>query len=296
VPAYEREYKGKPQKSKGRVEMVKFDRGFLGVLLIAVVISTIVMGFVTVEKFDLGIEIIKNKYPLSIKTSEQSRQTFVLNVIARKAYQRVRIKFGVLRRMDPPFMDPNVTERPDVSLHYLASQITPIRTCLSISKASPVGFQNETLEVDVNGTEYTGLFYDFGQIISAGQENLDLSSAPTCYLLWRDGDGNLTYYQGSSDFFLNRNESLESLTISYNDEETNYRSSKDPAGGDIPTVAEAPSVGIVTYDEVKKDDRMYVMFAVNSLSVPEHKGIVQVIRVYGNGELVDYVTNFISAG
>ena len=89
--------------------MVKIDRGFIGVLLIAVVISTVFMGFITVEKADKGIEIIKNKYPAMIRTSVQERHTFVTNVIARKDYEEVKLVFSVLRIMEPVFGDENIT-------------------------------------------------------------------------------------------------------------------------------------------------------------------------------------------
>ena len=275
--------------------MVKIDRGFIGVLLIAIVISTVFMGFVTVEKAKTGVEIIKNKYPTTMKTSIQERHTFVVNVIARKSFEEVRLKFSCLRKMEPAFMDPNITEEPGVTLDEIAAEITPIKTCMSAGKSSPLGFQREIIEVNINGTLIEALMYDFGEVIAAGQEGTDFSFAPTSYILWRDEEGNLTYYQGASDFFLNRNESMESLVISYNDNETTYRSAKETAGTmDTPTVAEGPKLGTVKYPKVKKDDRMYVMFAINSLSVPEHKGMIQVIRVYGDGELIVYVVNSIS--
>jgi hypothetical protein len=158
-----------------------------------------------------------------------------------------------------------------------------------------VGFEREILEFNANGTNVEALMYDFGLVVAAGQSVPDISSAPTSYLLWRDDEGNLTYYQGSSDFFFARNESIESLVVSYNDNETTYRSAKEVTGSiDIPTIAEGPKMGTVVYEKVEKDDRMYVMFAVNSLSAPAHKGMIQLVRVYGNDELVTFEANMIS--
>ncbi len=261
----------------------------------AVVISTMIMSFVSVEKAETGIEIIKNKYPAIVRTSVQERHSFVTNVISRKDFEEVKLKFSVLRVMEPVFADPSITEKPGTTLDEIAAEITPIKTCLSAGKSSPVGFEREILEFNANGTRVEALMYDFGSVVAAGQPQLDVSSAPTAFLLWRDDEGNLTYYQGSSDFFLNRNESMESLVISYNDNETTYRSAKEVAGAlDVPTIAEGPSLGTVKYPNVKKDDRMYVMFAVNSLSVPSHNGMIQLVRVYGNGELVTFAANMIS--
>jgi hypothetical protein len=276
--------------------MVKIDRGFIGVLLIAVVISTVFMGFITVEKADQGIEIIKNKYPGMIRTSVQERHTFVTNVIARKPYEQVKLKFSVLRLMEPVFADKNVTDDPDATLDEIAAEITPIKTCLSAGKSSPVGFEREVLEFNANGTNVEALMLDFGLVVAAGQSVPDISSAPTSYILWRDDEGNLTYYQGSSDFFFARNDSIESLVVSYNDNETTYRSAKEVTGSiDVPTIAEGPKMGMVVYEKVEKDDRMYVMFAVNSLSAPAHEGMIQLVRVYGNDELVTFEANMISS-
>jgi hypothetical protein len=276
--------------------MVKIDRRFIGVLLIAVVISTLIMSFVTIEKAKTGVEIIKNKYPPSIQTAVQKRHSFVVNVIARKPFEEVKLKFAALRKMDPPFSDPSILNESDATLDEIAAEITPIKTCLSAGKTSPVGFGREIIEVDVNGSHFDALLYDFGEVVAAGQSLTDISFAPTSYLLWRDDDGNLTYYQGSTDFFLNRNESMESLVVSLNDNETTYRSAKGATGSmDIPTIAEAPRLGTVRYPKVEKDDRMYVMFAVNSLSVPAHEGMIQIIRVYGNGDMIAYEVNLIGA-
>ncbi len=275
--------------------MVRIDRGFVGVLLVAVVISTMIMGFVTVEKVKVGIEILKNKYPLAIKTSQQERHTFVINIIARKPYEEVKLKFSCLSKAKPVLADRNITNKPGVTLKEIAAEITPIKTCLAAGKTSPVGYEERMVEVEINGTTYEALLLDFGEVIAAGQPVSDLSFAPTAYLLWRDKQGNLTYYQGASDFFVNRNQSIESLVISYNDNETTYRSSKEAvASPDIPTVAQAPRLGIVRFQHVKKDDRMYVMFAINSLSVPAHTGMMQVVRVYADGELVAYRLNMIA--
>ncbi len=274
--------------------MVRIDRGFIGVLLIAVVISTVVMSFVTVERVKTGIEIIKNKYPPSIKSTVQERHTFVVNVIARRPYEEVKIKFSCLRKTVPAFSDPSILNKSDATLEDIAAEIAPVKACLSAAKAAPVGSDREILQVNVNGSKYEALLYDFGEVIAAGQTISDFSFAPTAYLLWRDKAGNLTYYQGSSDFFQNRNQTMESLVISHNDKETTYRSAKETGYSDIPTIAEAPMLGTVRYEGVEKDDRMYVMFAINSLSVAAHSGMIEVVRVIGNGELVDYEVNFIS--
>jgi len=275
--------------------MVKIDRGFIGVLLIAVVISTVVMGFVRVEKAKTGVEIIKNKYPPTIKTAVQERHTFVMNVIARRNFEEVELRFGCLKKMDPVFTNPNITKESGVTLEEIAQDIVPIRTCMAAAKSSPFGSKSEKLKVKVNSSTYDALLYDFGEVITAGQPITDFSFAPTCYILWRDKQGNLTYYQGASDFFIDRNETIQSLVISYNDNETTYRSAKEVEGAaNTPSVAAAPRLGIVKYPKVKKDDRMYVMFAIDSLSVPSHKGLMEIVRVYGDGELEDYVIDIIS--
>jgi len=182
-----------------------------------------------------------------------------------------------------------------VTLKEIAAEITPIKTCLSAGRSSPMGYEEQTVEVEINGTTYGALMLDFGEVIAAGQPVSDLSFAPTSYVLWMDKQGNLTYYQGGSDFFLNRNQSIESLVISYNDNETTYRSVKEAAGSlNLPTIAQAPRLGTVKFEQVKKDDRMYVMFAVNSLSVPAHTGMMEIIRIYGDGELVSYRLNMMT--
>lgn len=275
--------------------MVRIDRGFVGVLLIAVVISTVIMGFVTVEKAKSGIEVLKNKYPLAMKTSVQERHTFVVNIIARKSYEEVKLKFSCVSKAKPVFADRNITKKPGVTLKEIAAEITPIKTCLSAGRSSPVGYDEQIIEVEINGTTYEALMMDFGEVIAAGQPVSDLSFAPTSYVLWMDEQGNLTYYQGASDFFLNRNQSIESLVISYNDNETTYRSVKEAAGSlDVPTLAQAPRLGAVKFEDVRKDDRMYVMFAVNSLSVPAHTGMMEIIRIYGDGELVTHRLNMMT--
>ena len=275
--------------------MVRIDRGFIGVLLIAVVISTVFMGFISVEKAEKGIEIIKNKYPARISKYVQEKHTFVTNVIARKDYEEVKLVFSVLRVREPVFVDENITKKPGVNLEEIAAEILHIKTCLYAYKTSPVGFGREILEFNANGTDVEALLYDFGEVITGGQPLPDISSAPTSYLLWMDDEGNLTYYQGNSDFFFSRNASIDSLIVSYNDKETTYRSTKEVTGSvDIPTIAEGPKMGTVVYENVEKNDRMYVRFVIDSLSSPKHNGMIQLVRVYGNDELVTFAANSIT--
>ncbi len=273
--------------------MVRLDRGLLGVLLIAIVISTIIMSFVSVEKAEKKVEIIKNKYPSVIKTTIQETKRFAVNTISRDPHKQVDIKFNLLMKTDPPLSASNQIGDRDVPLSQMARDISPIKACLSMAEDFPVAYDNETVKVMVNGTSYEALFYDFGPLVSSGQSGIDMSFASTSFLLWMDE--NLTYYQGCSDFFLNKKETMESLSISHNDQETNFGSAKGSAGtSEMPTVADAPRLGTVTYEDVEKDDRMYILFAVSSLSVPEHQGLAQVIRVYGNGQLADYAINLIA--
>jgi hypothetical protein len=56
----------------------------------------------------------------------------------------------------------------------------------------------------------------------------------------------------------------------------------------------APLLGKVTFTDVEKDDRLFVIYSLKGTTIPGHSGMLQIVRVYRDGELETFEANFMN--
>lgn len=56
----------------------------------------------------------------------------------------------------------------------------------------------------------------------------------------------------------------------------------------------APLYGTVTFEDIKKDDRLFIIYSLKGTTVSNPYGILQVVRVYRNAELETLEANYMT--
>jgi hypothetical protein len=99
-------------------------------------------------------------------------------------------------------------------------------------------------------------------------------------------DGMKQAYRGVTDFFSNRNFSLDSITLSKNEVPETYLTQQagEAQAQGMPSVMEAPLLGRKEYIANAEDDRLSARLVVNSIGVPGHRGVMEVLRLTVDGE------------
>jgi hypothetical protein len=278
---------------------MKVDRSLVGVIGIAIVLSTMITLFIIGERAEEDVTILRNEFPATLSTMEQ-KYAFVLSMIARKPLEQVKVKYNILRRVLPEnivYLDANHTtgDNPSETLMNLA------KLHHTLDQANYVGAQpdvwNGTVEWK-NATRthtFDMYMYDFTDMVKASAPSDTGLGVTSTYVVWlNQTNGSIFYYfEGISDYFYNRNRTIVDLTITHNDESEYYRAvSEIEVEGKYEQIMEAPMFGTVTFEEVEKDDRLFVIFSLKGTTVPGHNGMLQLVRVYKNGEMESFRKNY----
>jgi hypothetical protein len=273
---------------------MKVDKSLVGVIGIAIVLSTMITMFIIGERAQEDVTVLRNEFPARLSTMEQ-KYAFVLSMIARKPLTEVSVQYNVLSRIG---LRNTTTESTDEET--IRANLPKIDTLLQEAEKLGVtpdiwtgkaNWKNvtETLEFDM-------YLYDFTDMVKATTPNFTALDVRTTYAVWLWENGTIFYYfEGVSDFFYNRNRTIVDLTITHNDESDYYRAvSEIEVEGKYEQIMKAPLLGRVTFTDVEKDDRLFVIYSLKGTTIPGHSGMLQVVRVYRDGELETIEANFMN--
>lgn len=230
----------------------------------------------------VGIEVTMNEHPPSMRTYPATTYDFAFAVAAGRSYEEVTMAFSVLWGAQLPVITAGESDGSNPGLDQIAEGIPALRAWLS---AFPDGYTVESIEVDSKGDGFDALMFDFTRAMVAAVGDRASHPLPSLHLLCVDGNGSVTYYEGVSGFCVMRAKTLQSVVKQHNDVTTRYAVLPGEHPGSVP-LAQAPDRGSVTFPSVRKGDRLSVAFSVSGLSAPLHKGLIHVIRIYGDGDLV----------
>lgn len=280
---------------------MKVDRSLIGVIGIAIVLSTLITFFIIGEHAKEDVTILRDEFPPRLSTMEQ-KYAFVLSMIARKTLEDVTVRYNTLSRVakdNMVYLNPNKT-----------TGSTPIETIRNLPKIDTLMDQAEYLGVSVdmwNGTvkwknvtqvlEFDMYMYDFTDLVRAVTPNYTALDVRSTYVVWLWSNGTIfSYFEGVSDYFYNRNRTIVDLTITHNDEPEYYRAvSEIEVAGKYEQIMQAPLYGTVTFEDVKKDDRLFIIYSLKGTTIPGHSGMLQLVRVYRDGELETFDKNYMTS-
>ena len=269
------------------------DPKLLVLMLIIVILSTLTVITIFRASEPEDLMCLGNRYPeIFVKESAQKgvETSFSFSVISGRDLGELELRFSILYEKTPSY-DPADWE-PDekTSLKELASHIPVIATLES--ELDLLGIQYEVLErvVEVNGTSYDAVLYDFGRFMGLFSDGRSLSQATAVFaVLGKDDD--TRFFQGRTGFFLEQDQVVEYLTIARGENRTEYIDL-----GDAP-------FGIMRYADVEKDEKISVAFDVQAEIdlIPEISGagdqlLLQIIKGYVDGDMALLITNGIPVG
>ncbi len=215
-----------------------------------------------------GIRILRNEYPLWLERISM-KYAFLLSVIADKPLEEVVIRFSTLGRV---MNELNINDE----MRGMLNNATP-------------GIKIDRWEGTVEWEDmiFDVFMYDFTELVRAANPEADYN-VTTTYVWMSQTNGSLSYwYRGISDYFFDRGRTMVDLTITHNDRSDYYR---QEAG--YQDIMEAPAFGEITFRNVELDDRLFVIFMLDGATIPDHNGLLQVIRIYEDSSLETVMTNF----
>lgn len=268
------------------------DRRLIGLLGMAVLVSTAFAVIFFVDTTEEDIEIIRNywqapslegwkRLPLS-----EEMVPYTLSLVARKPLEELSVRFGILRNNT---LDVNYTGWQDLSirqkalrvgnLDYLDSRATDISEGLDVE---PI---EQEFELVLRDEEYRVYIIDYHPCIAPLASPIASIDVPYIFAFLFDGDGNISqFYSGYWDFFEKRELSIQDMTIQLNENATRYANDQNMGEGDLPLNRTLEMLGKITFNELKPDDRIFITYRVNGGAVWGEEAFMQIIRLNVNGE------------
>jgi hypothetical protein len=283
---------------------LRVDASLISIMIIVLISSGLVVFSFAREKIDSPVVVLKNIHPTKLysqaSVTTRDRMDFSLSLAAREDVETLEIQYTTLVQVNPVFVDPNQTLEGTVG--EIAEGIAPIRALIQETSNDLVPHDVLEAEGSVKNLSYEGLFYDF-PLLRLYADPAISGTVYTSYLVFHNAT-HVTYFEGISDFFINRlggyvevelpegdemKSSIESLRIRRDDNVTSYSSADDaPAGWK--DIEDTPPFGRVVFREVKKHETFSIDFTIEIPRRPQ-KMAAQVVRIYADGELVDMAVN-----
>lgn len=276
--------------------MPRIDPKLAVIMSVAIILSTLVV--LTIFRVDQpdDITVLRNRYPeIFVKESAQKgiETVFSFGALSGREMEEMVLKFSVLYQEPPPYDDQEWQPGEGTDLPEIVSHI-PIITMLE-AKVVSLGGDVEVIERDleINGTTYSSVFYDFSSFFGIFNGDEDLSRWTTLFAVLKNEDS-VRFFKGRTGFFLSQDEVVKYLMVSYNENKSEYLGSKIP---------DAP-FGILRYSNLAKDDKVTLIFEVLSQvdQLPEiplgaqDRLILQLIKGYADGRLSVVLVNGVPMG
>ena len=274
---------------------MKADRSLVGVIAIALVISTVITMFIVGEGGG-PYSVIKSEYG----GSGPGRWLVGISLLAKEPIATLKVSpYGFVRRqeclagIDLDGTPQEVMARIPSLRSYLdmaaAVNMEPIVRPLDI--VVPRYQDEKTLLQE----EFHAYIYDFSELVwQAVPDELMYSTERPVFgrgHLWDfynafaclfDEDGNLTYfYQGVADFFVSKVIIIDELSIQRNEEKTTYYGvTKEDTADEARSIVYAPDRGVVTFEDLERNDRVGVVYSLDTNKLPLNPGGMSSISFY----------------
>ncbi len=286
-------------------EGLLIDSSLVSIMLIVLISSALIVFSFAREKIDNPVVVLKNLYPpvmfsqASVRTRE--RMDFSYSIAARRDIDTLEIQYTTLVQVDPVFREGNKTGE---TVEEIAKEISPLHALIETTTNDHVPYDVVTVEASVQNLNYTGLFYDFPLVRLYSDPSV--SGVVYTSFLVLSNVTDVVYFEGISDFFLNRlggfvdvdlpegdeqKSAIASLRMRRNEEVISFSSAVDAPSG-WKTMEEVPEFGRVVFPSVRKHDTFSIDFTVE-IPMRPRAWSAQVIRAFADGELVDIRVNLI---
>lgn len=275
------------------------DRGLVGILLICFISSTVIAALFFGLKPSEKVTLIRLD---AFKGQPERTRSYTIELLAREPAERVTVEFSYLLRVSEERHD-ELSGILDVESVFdsggeALTEIPKVEEELRMMKrfASSPGYRHYG-----GHAQYKDVFhhvrYELAVLdIREFFKYLPPSAGPEAYgsylvfAVLRHA-GNVSFYEGASDFYLNRLGSMGEVKVERRNESWLYENPNViiPRSSEYVHVREAPSFGTVVFENVGTEETLRVIFTTRHLSGP---GML-VARLWVDGEVQDDYFNLV---
>jgi len=271
---------------------IKADKSLIGIILIALVVSTVITLFIIGEGGG-PYSIIKTEY----SKSGTGRWLTGVNLLAKEPIGSLRIShFALINRTDLiGEIDRNGTPE------EVCKRIRSLEAYLKAVEAVGGEPTIRKLRVEIPRwedensmvrEEFDLYLYDFSDYVWQAVPDEIMYSLQRPRFGWGhlydyysafgcafDEDGKLTYFlEGVADFYVNKVIIIDELSVQLNQNKTTYYGvTREDTTGEERSVLFAPDRGVVTFKDLSRNDRMSVVFSMDTSKFPlDQRGLHQI--------------------
>lgn len=276
---------------------MRIDRSLVGVILIAIVVSTLITGFIVGERG--GYSIVKNVRPNWAPQRTGETYSFTLSIVANSNLGSIKVRhYCLLNRTDRII---NVSK--SGSPGEIAGRIPEIEAYLGAIRNDQSLVDVSVHEVGIGEREYELHLYDFSRVVwsSVPEGIMKSTNRPRSGIgfLWDfydtfavllDKEGELSrFYQGVADFFLQKAISVRELSVEKNEEKEIYFGATVEEVEDESSMFNAPPRGVLIFENIKRNDVIGVLFQVDGGGVPSSRGLLHITSISVDEANTEYI-------
>lgn len=277
------------------------DRRLLGVILMALVVSSAAFVSLVGERVEEPIEVLKDEWNLPMGVdgfripSEEGRYAYSLGVVLRDQIQRLELVFMCLENQSSSF--PNLVNSSEPGLwddFMNLSQIGPLASTIDLYPYVEERSIRPEVALEAGNIDYRGVIYDMTQTQISTAPGPVPRTLQAVHLLLRNEEGSTSYYRGVRDFFVDRNRTIIDIMVQFNENLTRFAQRTSEQGESVP-IEKAPAVGRLQFDDLRKDDQIFVSVAINPAMVPTRKSLLQLVLIFVDGEYHSALSHFMTS-
>ena len=275
--------------------MHRVDPRLSTVLLICVILSTLFVVTIFKAPRPKDLTCVSDRYPeIFVRGSAQKgiETSFSFGVISGRDLREMTLQFAVLYEGPPIYDESGWIPAEETPLEEVASHIQIIADLRSA--VSSLGGDYEVIQqaVELNGTLYDAIQYDFAGFMGIFNGDEALSQHVSTYVILKKGQST-RLFQGRTGFFLDQGRTVQYLSISVNRNKTEY----------LPSGMHAAPFGTIRCEEFAKNQKVSVTYEVLAdeavlPEVPPVEGrwLLQIVKGYADGRLALFIANPIPLG
>jgi hypothetical protein len=255
------------------------------------------------ERTTSPITILKVEYPERFGPGEPNR--FALNVLARKNVEDLKVEYSYLRMASVNIMEElyqmdgfNESVREDDNPQEfllipsqtkdLIDNLPDEATFMTQKVKLPYEYRKD---LQIMKTDLTLRFFDYRKMLQWAPATAIpfIYGASTSFAVLSIPEGNVSYFYGVSDFYLNRHNSMSDFEFGKNESTSLYLNPViREVTGNFLHISNAPGFGTVEFGSLEKGQRAFLSFTTRDIALPA----IQVVRFWVNGELFEDDTQF----
>jgi hypothetical protein len=156
------------------------------------------------------------------------------------------------------------------------------------------------MEVEWNRTPHDLYVMDFTDVLVPVLDDsllagYSVTGVSTIYAGVFNETGLALVFSGFKDYFPKRNVTITEMSINFNDEKDTFKRIKELSPSEIasgvPTLLDAPPLGMLSFEDLEKDDTIRLAFSVDRSTVPYHENL-ELIRIFTDTDVENQLANF----